>query len=281
MKPNGIMITISIFILITWTSCFNISSVVDKDELWRLLLNRQISQEDSNAFHLAPLPSLSHDNSNVVNAVKHDKVNEFSYDVDGGFNDDEVKADYVGSDESDENQNKILDNSLQSVFMDIFNVSVADRNETADVIGHYNNVSVADKNGLSSNDSLSVGSKEIYDNATTKFKREEYQMVTPSVISIDVFKPSDADLDDEDVETVMKEQQPYQRPKPGQTSLVIVFDGTGSMENCLIQLRAGAKQIIDKFAKRDDNPIYNYIFVPFRDPRKILTSFIYSLCMIL
>lgn len=56
--------------------------------------------------------------------------------------------------------------------------------------------------------------------------------------------------------------------KPGQTSLVIVFDGTGSMENCLIQLRSGAKMIIEKFANEDENPIYNYIFVPFRDPRK-------------
>lgn len=56
--------------------------------------------------------------------------------------------------------------------------------------------------------------------------------------------------------------------KPGQTSLVIVFDGTGSMENCLKQLRTGAKMIIEKFANDDENPIYNYIFVPFRDPRK-------------
>lgn len=54
--------------------------------------------------------------------------------------------------------------------------------------------------------------------------------------------------------------------KPGQTSLVIVFDGTGSMENCLVQLRSGAKLIIEKFAKSEANPIYNYVFVPFRDP---------------
>lgn len=54
--------------------------------------------------------------------------------------------------------------------------------------------------------------------------------------------------------------------KLGQTSLVIVFDGTGSMTNCLVQLRHGAKLIIDKFANSDANPIYNYVFVPFRDP---------------
>lgn len=54
--------------------------------------------------------------------------------------------------------------------------------------------------------------------------------------------------------------------KPDQTSLVIVFDATGSMKNCLTQLRSGAKLIIDKFAHSDANPIYNYVFVPFRDP---------------
>lgn len=55
---------------------------------------------------------------------------------------------------------------------------------------------------------------------------------------------------------------------PGQTSLVIVFDGTGSMYDCLVQLRSGAKLIIEKFAHSDANPIYNYVFVPFRDPGK-------------
>jgi len=58
-------------------------------------------------------------------------------------------------------------------------------------------------------------------------------------------------------------------PKLGQSSLVIVFDATGSMVDDLEQLRQGAKMIIEKITKRDDNPIYNYIFVPFRDPRKL------------
>jgi hypothetical protein len=59
------------------------------------------------------------------------------------------------------------------------------------------------------------------------------------------------------------------RPQPGQRSLVIVFDGTGSMLDDLEQLRHGAELIIEEITKKKDNPIYNYIFVPFRDPGKV------------
>lgn len=272
MSPLTILlITFYINFLMTWTNCFNLSSV-DKDDLCHLLLNRQISSNDSNALHLVSPPPFHYDNvpenDDVVNAVaSNDKVNEFSYDiVDGGVDDDEVKVDFNDRDESYENQNKTIDNNLKSQFMDIFNVSVIDVNKTADTVQHNTSDGVFNirNNELNSNDDLS-DAPDINENL--KSKRQEYPSVTPSVIAIDVYKPSETEFDDDDDISKLKV---HTRPKPGQTSLVIVFDGTGSMENCLIQLRAGAKQIIDKFANRDDNPIYNYIFVPFRDPRKDL-----------
>nr|XP_040222077.2 hemicentin-1-like [Anopheles coluzzii] len=55
-------------------------------------------------------------------------------------------------------------------------------------------------------------------------------------------------------------------PKEGQRSLVIVFDATGSMLDDLQQLRDAARRIIAEITQRDSNPIYNYVFVPFRDP---------------
>ncbi|XP_053681415.1 hemicentin-1-like [Anopheles nili] len=55
-------------------------------------------------------------------------------------------------------------------------------------------------------------------------------------------------------------------PKAGQRSLVIVFDATGSMLDDLQQLRDAARLIIAEITQRDSNPIFNYVFVPFRDP---------------
>lgn len=51
-------------------------------------------------------------------------------------------------------------------------------------------------------------------------------------------------------------------PRSDQRSLVIVFDATGSMQDSLNVLQNSARNIID----RNHGPIYNYIFVPFRDP---------------
>ncbi|XP_055613324.1 hemicentin-1-like [Uranotaenia lowii] len=59
----------------------------------------------------------------------------------------------------------------------------------------------------------------------------------------------------------------YETPSEGQRSLVIVFDATGSMLDDLNQLRDGAKLIIDEITQLENNPIYNYVFVPFRDPQ--------------
>lgn len=58
------------------------------------------------------------------------------------------------------------------------------------------------------------------------------------------------------------------RPRPDQKSLLIVFDATGSMHDDLEQLRSGAQEIINELSAREDNPIYNYILVVYRDPSK-------------
>lgn len=55
-------------------------------------------------------------------------------------------------------------------------------------------------------------------------------------------------------------------PAPGQSSLVVVFDGTTSMFDDLQQLKMAAAGIIKQVQSRATNPIYNYILVPFRDP---------------
>lgn len=53
-----------------------------------------------------------------------------------------------------------------------------------------------------------------------------------------------------------------------QKSLLIVFDGTGSMGNNLAQLKPIAKEIVNDYSARDDKPIYDYILTVFNDPSK-------------
>lgn len=50
------------------------------------------------------------------------------------------------------------------------------------------------------------------------------------------------------------------------SSLVFVFDTTGSMYNDLKQLREGAELILDTALKSENNVIDNFVFVPFHDP---------------
>uniref|UniRef100_A0A0R3RPN4 Hemicentin-1-like n=1 Tax=Elaeophora elaphi TaxID=1147741 RepID=A0A0R3RPN4_9BILA len=54
---------------------------------------------------------------------------------------------------------------------------------------------------------------------------------------------------------------------PGTSSLTFVFDTTGSMNDDLIQVQDGAKKILDTVLKQREKLIYNYIYVPFHDPR--------------
>lgn len=63
------------------------------------------------------------------------------------------------------------------------------------------------------------------------------------------------------------------RARPDQRTLLIVFDATGSMHDDLEQLRAGAQEIVTELSARDDNPIYNYVLVVYRDPSKCFLSF--------
>lgn len=69
------------------------------------------------------------------------------------------------------------------------------------------------------------------------------------------------------------------RPRPDQKSLLIVFDATGSMHDDLEQLRVGAQEIINEFSAREDNPIYNYVLVVYRDPGELF-SFIHFLSLL-
>lgn len=70
------------------------------------------------------------------------------------------------------------------------------------------------------------------------------------------------------------------RPRPDQKSLLIVFDATGSMHDDLEQLRAGAQEIVTELSARQDNPIYNYVLVVYRDPSKCFLSAISAFIII-
>lgn len=50
-----------------------------------------------------------------------------------------------------------------------------------------------------------------------------------------------------------------------QRSLVLVFDATESMSRQKQKLREGAEVIFNKLSGLQENPIYNFIFVPFRE----------------
>lgn len=52
--------------------------------------------------------------------------------------------------------------------------------------------------------------------------------------------------------------------RPDQRSLALVFDASLDSD-APQQLRRCAEKIFDKFSSLDENPIYNYIFVPFYD----------------
>lgn len=49
-------------------------------------------------------------------------------------------------------------------------------------------------------------------------------------------------------------------------SLAFVFDSTGSMGGELRQVKSGATKILAALRDHPDAPIYNYIWVPFKDP---------------
>ena len=56
-----------------------------------------------------------------------------------------------------------------------------------------------------------------------------------------------------------------------QISLAFVFDRTGSMYDDLVQVRAGAAEILKTTIESGETAVKNYILVPFRDPGKLVT----------
>lgn len=57
---------------------------------------------------------------------------------------------------------------------------------------------------------------------------------------------------------------------PGSTSLTFVFDTTGSMHDDLVKVQDGATRILETTTSNADTPLYNFVLVPFHDPRKLI-----------
>jgi hypothetical protein len=49
-------------------------------------------------------------------------------------------------------------------------------------------------------------------------------------------------------------------------SLAIIFDGTGSMQKDLMQLREAAKKVIESLSLQNNCHIVEYVLVVYRDP---------------
>ena len=105
-----------------------------------------------------------------------------------------------------------------------------------------------------------------------------------AVVDLMLFDNNGDCVQDEDTARKIKRQINKNGPKAGQKSLLIIFDGTGSMcklfkfsfygkfilqssiDDDLVQLKSGAKAIIDELAANNNHAIHNYVLVVFRDP---------------
>lgn len=252
------VLLVSLAIATPTVNVFNISSDIDKDELWNALLRREIplkrtqfSDEkhtntadndyespnsdgdaydeiysDTEAFYT------DNDNNNIKKIVggKSDDNTSIEYESNKFINIKNNQANGDGVKDVDTHSDKIINSKQSDTDKNYFNTIIDVQSKIVD-------------SGIdASNTDVSIESSDF-------FEQNELRAITTN-------GKRDAKVKSNG-------------PNVGQTSLVIVFDSTGSMENSLIQLRAGAQLIIDKFAERDDNPIYNYIFVPFRDPGKL------------
>ena len=63
-------------------------------------------------------------------------------------------------------------------------------------------------------------------------------------------------------------QTDYADIPAGEASLAFVFDTTGSMSDDLVQAKKGATMILNTTLSLQNQPLYNYILVPFNDPGK-------------
>ncbi|XP_069698018.1 hemicentin-1-like isoform X2 [Periplaneta americana] len=73
--------------------------------------------------------------------------------------------------------------------------------------------------------------------------------------------------EDKEEEEEKKEEEEDGEETPSGASLAFVFDSTGSMWNDLVQVKMGAERIMATMLERPDKPIYNYVLVPFHDPK--------------
>ena len=64
----------------------------------------------------------------------------------------------------------------------------------------------------------------------------------------------------------LSNQTNHENIPAGGVSLVFVFDTTSSMSDDLQQAKLGATQILNTTRALPNQPLYNYILVPFNDP---------------
>jgi hypothetical protein len=250
------ILLIHIFLLIpNCLFCIKSFNSTDKDELWDLLVNGKIDDE---------IITTSTDSSYNVNA-------DVDYDIVIG-NFDNEKYYTISVNKEDSNVNTVLpvemdvddaENTTTDLYLETTTATLVFEDNDPDVVPEI----ILDKTLDTEKESL----KEYLADEETQQKDESH---------VPNFKKQ--------IQKVRYTPTSY-RPKPGQRSLVIVFDGTGSMLDDLEQLRHGAELIIAEITKKKDNPIYNYIFVPFRDPGKLLVlnflsinhlCILYSICKI-
>lgn len=265
---------------------FNLSVNVDKDELWDALLRRKLTPK---LFHSTKLlDDNNYDNNSSTNNNKNNISDEFDDDNDAINTNASNSSDELPGKNSDTIDN--ADDSFESEQVNKINQNVSEtktvlnKNDDTDVVitstGVKDVVTVGDNRKTEQhhlhNNSNENSSKNKNNSSKTvsgdngNIESSDLFLKNIDVSKIhDLHKANDSSQSSKNFNYKRNSGFKRSRPKPGQTSLVIVFDGTGSMENCLKQLRSGAQMIIDKFINNDDNPIYNYIFVPFRDPGNV------------
>ena len=116
-------------------------------------------------------------------------------------------------------------------------------NQWKDLLNFYRNKSRENYDLLGDEPILNPNDDNIYENLNSKF-------LWKSLLTENGFED---DLIDE-------------KNNGGGSSLAFVFDSTGSMRDELNQVKTGAKKILETIRNNTDNPIYNYIWVPFNDP---------------
>lgn len=275
-----IQVYASVFIILVCNflcSCVVNVTETDSNELLDLLLRSEISNNTNSTFN------------SLNSTISDDDIVDTIFDYETADNDITSfnNSTLVTGDNTDFNASDVYNMATDSVNLNTSISNIFNRkNETTELV-------------------MGNLSEEILINSENIMNREEFEtdeLIEEDVKNIKIKREHSSDSDEYIFETVLAKDFDKYIPKlmnnsnihvtehangskvlkdvsrkkhvrrvvrkPDQTSLVIVFDGTGSMENCLIQLRSGAKLIIEKFAASNENPIYNYVFVPFRDPRK-------------